>query len=81
MEQHRDTFGTAGEAVLASLLALAFAAIAVVHMIRRSNAWILILPFAWGFGQWAVASWQETIREYKFNPKAGDKAPSGESPV
>lgn len=63
--KNRDTFGTAGEAVLASILALAFSAIAVVHMIRRSNSWLLILPFAWGFCEWAAASWRETFEELK----------------
>lgn len=65
MTQH--TFDNAGEAILASLLALAFAALVIANMIRRSAAWIIIFPFAWGFTQWAVDSWRETFKKKDIN--------------
>lgn len=63
MNQNRDTFGSAGEAVLASILALAFFFLMIVQMCRRSGAWLLIFPMAWGFAQWAADSWRETFKQ------------------
>ena len=82
MKRRIPTFDAAGEAVLASVIAITLASIVILQLVRRSPAFLLGLPFAWAFGEWAVRSWKEAINtDNMFHPIAGEKAPSGESPV
>lgn len=61
MNQNRDTFGTAGEAVLASILFLASVSLIFINVVRRCGAWLLILPFAFIFFEMARESWREAL--------------------
>lgn len=61
MKRRIPTFDAAGEAVLASIIALTLASIIILQLIRRSPAFLLGLPFAWAFGEAAVQSWKEAI--------------------
>ena len=56
MKRRIPTFDAAGEAVLASVIALTLASIVILQLVRRSPAFLLGLPFAWAFGEWAVRS-------------------------
>lgn len=61
MNQNRDTFGSAGEAVLLSIIFLATLSLILINVVRKSGAWVIIMPFSWMFWEMARDSWREVL--------------------